>query len=95
MAIAGMSNQYATLAGNTLPTGVLVLGIFVMMVSLLGCVGAKRESRAILTVVCTSDMSDVFRSVYGWPRVIHLLFLHTSIDALLVKTAFEFVSICI
>ncbi len=48
---SGMSNEYAALAGNTLPTGVLVLGIFVMCISLVGCIGAQRESRGILGFV--------------------------------------------
>jgi hypothetical protein len=56
---AGMSNQYASLAGETLPTGVLVLGIFVMIISIVGCCGAKRENRVILGVVCCQNMNFV------------------------------------
>ncbi len=48
---AGMSNQYSALVGSTLPTGVTVLGVFVMLISLVGCVGAKRENRIILAIV--------------------------------------------
>jgi hypothetical protein len=47
---AGMSNQYSALVGSTLPTGVIVLGVFVMLISLVGCVGAKRENRIILAI---------------------------------------------
>eukprot|EP00455_Lapot_gusevi_P019597 TRINITY_DN2092_c0_g2_i1.p1 TRINITY_DN2092_c0_g2~~TRINITY_DN2092_c0_g2_i1.p1 ORF type:complete len:247 (-),score=98.07 TRINITY_DN2092_c0_g2_i1:117-857(-) len=45
---AATSNEYADLAGDSLPVGIMVLGIFIMIISLFGCCGAKRESRVIL-----------------------------------------------
>ena len=54
---AGMSNQYSALVGSTLPTGVTVLGVFVMLISLVGCVGAKRENRIILAIVTFASFS--------------------------------------
>lgn len=47
---AGSSNTYAEFAGENLPVGILVLGVFIMLVSLVGCCGAKKESRVILGV---------------------------------------------
>ena len=62
---AGMSNQYSALVGSTLPTGVTVLGVFVMLISLVGCVGAKRENRIILAIVTFSLFSHwLFRPLY-------------------------------
>jgi hypothetical protein len=48
---AGQSNQFAVFAGNTLPTGILVIGLFIMMVSILGCWGARAENRPALMIV--------------------------------------------
>lgn len=45
---AAGSTQYTALVGSTLPTGVVVLGVFIMLISLVGCVGAKRENKNIL-----------------------------------------------
>eukprot|EP00455_Lapot_gusevi_P019594 TRINITY_DN2092_c0_g1_i2.p1 TRINITY_DN2092_c0_g1~~TRINITY_DN2092_c0_g1_i2.p1 ORF type:complete len:256 (-),score=98.41 TRINITY_DN2092_c0_g1_i2:229-996(-) len=47
---AGASNTYAEFAGNSLPVGVLVLGVFMMVIAFMGCCGAKRESRALLGI---------------------------------------------
>jgi hypothetical protein len=47
---SGQANQFAVFAGNTLPTGILVVGIFIMMVSILGCCGARSENRPMLGI---------------------------------------------
>ena len=45
---AASSNQFAAFTGDTVPTGLLVIGIFVIVFSLLGCCGAKMESLSVL-----------------------------------------------
>ena len=40
----------AQFAGNSLPTGIIVIGVFMMLVSLFGCLGAHRESRLLLGI---------------------------------------------
>jgi hypothetical protein len=47
---AGQANRFAVFAGNKLPTGILVVGIFIMMVSILGCYGARSENRPMLGI---------------------------------------------
>jgi hypothetical protein len=48
------SEVAASLAGQTLPAGVVVLGIFIMFVAFCGCAGAIRQSRWMLvTYACT------------------------------------------
>ena len=47
---AGSGNQYAQLAGASLPTGILVIGIFIMITSLFGFYGAWTENHRLLLV---------------------------------------------
>ena len=42
--------QIGALSGQTLPEGIVVLGVFILLLSLLGLVSAYRESRAFLLV---------------------------------------------
>jgi hypothetical protein len=49
--VTGTSNPYVSLTGNSLPGGVLALGILLLLISLIGAYGAKRESRSLLVVV--------------------------------------------
>jgi hypothetical protein len=44
------SAQIGALSGNTLPVGIVVLGVFILLLSLLGGVSAYKESRAFLLV---------------------------------------------
>jgi hypothetical protein len=48
--IPGAGNLMTQFAGNSLPTGIIVIGVFMMLVSLFGCVGAHRESRLLLGI---------------------------------------------
>ena len=43
-------SQIGALSGNTLPVGIVVLGVFILLLSLLGGVSAYKESRAFLLV---------------------------------------------
>jgi len=45
-----MSSKAGSLAGETLPQGIIVLGVFILLVSLLGCFAAFKESRLFLGV---------------------------------------------
>jgi hypothetical protein len=46
-----MQTKAGSLAGQTLPQGIIVLGVFIILVSFLGCVSAYKESRCFLGVV--------------------------------------------
>ncbi len=43
-----LNNQVGALAGQTIPTGLIVLGVFIMLLALVGGVAAWRESRVFL-----------------------------------------------
>jgi Na+-transporting methylmalonyl-CoA/oxaloacetate decarboxylase gamma subunit len=43
-----INNQVGALAGSTIPTGLIVLGVFIMLLALVGGVAAWRESRVFL-----------------------------------------------
>src|SRR3979409_1812665 len=43
-----MNNTLAFIQGTTLPAGLIVLGVFIMLLSLLGAVSAWKESRGFL-----------------------------------------------
>jgi len=47
---AGASNIMSQFAGNTLPTGIVVIGVFILLVSLAGCFGAWKENKWVLYV---------------------------------------------
>jgi hypothetical protein len=47
---AAVNSDIGQLAGSTLPTGITVLGIFIVFVALLGTYAAWRESRAVLSI---------------------------------------------
>lgn len=43
-----MQTKAGGLAGETLPTGIIVLGVFIILVGFVGCFAAYRESRLFL-----------------------------------------------
>jgi hypothetical protein len=43
-----LNNQVGALAGQTIPTGLIVLGVFIMLLALVGGMAAWRESRVFL-----------------------------------------------
>jgi len=43
-----LNNEIGDLAGATIPTGLIVLGVFIMLLSLVGAMAAWRESRVFL-----------------------------------------------
>jgi len=43
-----LNNQVGELAGQSIPTGLIVLGVFIMLLAMLGALAAWRESRAFL-----------------------------------------------
>lgn len=45
-----LNNHVAVLAGQTIPTGLIVLGVFIMLLSILGAGSAWRESRLLLGI---------------------------------------------
>jgi hypothetical protein len=45
-----MQTKAGGLAGETLPSGIIVLGVFIILVSFVGCFAAYRESRLFLAV---------------------------------------------
>jgi len=45
-----INNQIGALAGSTIPTGLIVLGVFIMLLAMLGAMSAWRESRAFLGI---------------------------------------------
>lgn len=48
-----LQTKAGSLAGETLPTGIIVLGVFIILVSFLGCLSAFRESRCLLGLYFT------------------------------------------
>ena len=49
---AASSNQYAKITGDTVPTGILAIGVFILFMAFVGCVAAGRQSRVILVFYC-------------------------------------------
>jgi hypothetical protein len=47
---AGASNIMSQFSGNTLPTGIVVIGVFILLISLFGCVGAWKENKMMLMI---------------------------------------------
>lgn len=47
-----LNNQVAVLSGSTVSEGIIVVGVFIMLLSLLGCLSAWKESPLFLQVVC-------------------------------------------
>lgn len=45
-----LNNQVGAIAGSTIPTGIVVLGVFILILALLGAFSAWRESRALLGI---------------------------------------------
>lgn len=45
-----LNNQVGSLAGQTIPAGIIVLGVFILLVSLLGIVAAWKEYRVLLAI---------------------------------------------
>jgi hypothetical protein len=45
-----LNNQVGAIAGSTIPTGLIVLGVFILILALLGAFSAWRESRALLGI---------------------------------------------
>lgn len=45
-----LNSRVGVMSGLTLPTGIIVLGVFIMLLSFLGCFGAWRENRVFLGV---------------------------------------------
>jgi len=42
------NHNVGPLTGATIPVGIIVLGVFIMLLSFMGCIGAYRESRLLL-----------------------------------------------
>lgn len=45
-----LNNQIGALTGATIPTGLIVLGVFIMLLAMLGAMSAWRENRAFLGI---------------------------------------------
>jgi hypothetical protein len=45
------TSKAGALAGETLPHGIIALGVFIILLSLLGCLAAFKESRLFLGIV--------------------------------------------
>ena len=46
-----LQSKAGLLAGETLPQGIIVLGVFIILISFLGCLAAFKESRCFLGIV--------------------------------------------
>jgi hypothetical protein len=58
-----MQSKAGSLAGETLPQGIIAVGVFVILLSVLGCVAAFRESRVFLGIVSTLHMPHAQLSI--------------------------------
>jgi len=50
-----LQSKAGLLAGETLPQGIIVLGVFIILISFLGCLAAFKESRCFLGIVREED----------------------------------------
>jgi len=48
-----LQSKAGSLAGETLPQGIIVIGVFIILISFLGCLAAFKESRFFLAIVRT------------------------------------------
>jgi hypothetical protein len=54
-----LQSKAGLLAGETLPQGIIVLGVFIILISFLGCLAAFKESRCFLGIVREDDTAQI------------------------------------